>query len=188
MRLKTMSGSINVKMVDSSWLPWKPAPTIKTNRTLDLELSTKSGSINGNVLAGNGGSTTLSSQSGSQGVTIYTVGVSKQDNSTRISTTTGSGSQRVKVVSSASENVFALEARHLATGSGTLMVEYPSTWMGKVHARLSGSGHVHVSGSDLEKSGGGKDIYAWRGEKKDLNDLREVEVYGKGSGSLFFKC
>jgi hypothetical protein len=187
MRLKTKSGSISIKMVDASWLPWKPAPTVATNRTLDLGLSARSGSISGNVLVANGGMVTLNTQSGSMGVTVYTVGVGRHDNATRIASTSGSGSQRIKVVSPGSDEIFALEAKHVSEQSGSLNVEYPTTWMGKLHAHVGGSGHVFVSGTDLEKSGGGRDVYAWRGQPKDLDHLREIEVYGQGSGSLFFK-
>ena len=56
--------------------------------------------------------------------------------------------------------------------------------MGKVHAHIDGSGHVSMSGSDLEKQGGGSNIYGWRGEEP----LEEVEVYGQGSGSIRFSC
>lgn len=171
-------------MAPGSWLPWKPKPEIVTNRTLDIQLSTKSGSIGGSVLAGNGGRTEISTHSGSQSVTFHTVGVSKGNETSQVSTSTISGSQHVKIVSSSTEDVRAIRARHVSSGSGSLGVEYPSQWMGKVHAHVGGSGSVWVSGTDLNKQGGGKDVYAWRGE----GDLNEVEVYGKGSGSLRFSC
>ena len=117
-------------------------------------------------------------------MSIYTVGVGKSDKNTRILTSSASGSQHVKVESSSLDDARAIEARHFASGSASLNIGYPSTWKGKVHAHVGGSGHVSVYGTDLEKSGGGKDVYAWRGE----GDLREVEIYGRGSGSISFNC
>ncbi len=184
MRLTTASGSINIRMAGGSWMPWVPTPQVQTNRTLDLRLSTFSGSINGNVLAGNGGTTELSTRSGSQSVSIYTVGVGQNDTTTRILTSSQSGSQHLKVVSSSEDDVRAIQAKHFMAGSGSLGIDYPRTWMGKVHAFLGGTGSVGVSGSDLQKQGGGKDVYAWRG----TGDLKEVEVYGQGSGSIRFSC
>ena len=184
MRLTTNSGSINIRMAGGSWLPWGPSPTVHSNRTLDLRLSTSSGSVSGSVLAGNGGTTDISTRSGSQSVTIYTVGVTKNDTTTRLSTTSASGSQRLKVVSESTEDVRAIEGRHLTSGSASLGIEYPRQWMGKVHAWVDGSAHVSVSGSDLERQGGGSNVYAWRGN----GDLKEVEVHGEGSGYIDFSC
>jgi hypothetical protein len=182
-RLKTSSGSINIKMAGGSWLPWVPAPKVETNRTLDINVSTSSGSISGSILAANGGTTELSTRSGSQSITVYTVGAGKKAKTTRLLTSSNSGSQWIKVVSS-SEELRALESKHLVSGSASMMINYPSQWMGKVHAYVDGSGHVSMSGSDLETQGGGSNIYGWRGD----GDLKEVEVHARGSGSLRFSC
>ena len=171
-------------MVDASWLPWAPVPKIATNRTLDLRLSTSSGSISGNVLAGNGGTTELTTQSGSQSVSIYTVGVSNKSDTTRILTTSASGSQKLTIISSNDGDATAIEAKHVSTQSASLNIGYPESWMGKVHAFIDGSGHVGMSGTDLEKSGGGRNVYGWRGD----GDLKEVEIHGMGSGSVKFTC
>jgi hypothetical protein len=184
MRLASTSGSINVRMAGTSWLPWVPCPSGDTNRTFDIRVSTTSGSVNGNFLSGNGGRTEISTRSGSQSITIHTVGVSKNENTTTLSTSSNSGSQHVKVVSSSTEDVKAIEARHIVHGSGSLGIQYPTHWMGKVHAHIGGSGSVYVSGSGLEKSGGGRNVYAWRGD----GALKEVEVHGLGSGSVHFSC
>lgn len=165
-------------------MSWVPTPQVTTNRTLDLKLSTLSGSINGNVLAGNGGTTEMSTRSGSQSVSIYTVGVGKNDSTTRIATSSQSGSQHLKVISSSESDVRAIQAKHFSSGSGSFGIDYPRTWIGKIHAHSGGSGSVGVSGSDLQKQGGGRDMYAWRG----TGDLKEVEVYGQGSGPIRFSC
>ena len=184
MRLKTASGSVNIRMAGGSWMPWVPTPQVTTNRTLDLKISTTSGSINGNVLAGNGGTTELTTRSGSQSVSIYTVGVAKNDSTTRIATSSESGSQHVKVISSSESDVRAIHAKHFSSGSGSFGIDYPRTWVGKIHAHSGGSGSVGVTGSDLEKQGGGRNVYAWRG----TGDLKEVDIYGQGSGSIRFSC
>jgi hypothetical protein len=184
MRLATKSGSISIKMVRSSWFPWVPNNQPITNRTLDISVSTTSGSVGGSVLAGNGGKTEISTTSGSHGVNIYLVGVGKDDNTTRLSTISSSGSQTIRVISQSEDDVLALEARHVVKGSGSMVIKYPTQWNGKLHAFTDGSGHVAVTGNDLEQSGGGKDVYAWRGE----GDLKEVDVHVRGSGSIGFAC
>lgn len=178
LRLSSSSGSVNVRMglgVLGS----------DTNRTFVTDIRTNSGSVSGSLMHGNGGTTDVKVSSSSINLNIDTIGVGEHDPVSRLTTTSQSGSQGIRVSSSGwGEKVKAIQASHIARGSASLNIDYPRGWEGKVHVKSYGSGGVDVYGSDLKKDGGGKDIYAWRGEK----NLQEIEVLGKGSGHISFNC
>ena len=182
LRLSSSSGSINVRMGETSWNWGRHPHSVSTNRTFETILTSKSGTVSGSVLHGNGGKTHASSKSGSINLTINTVGVSENDTISRLSTSSNSGSQSIIVRSSGA--VRGLEASHVVHGSGSMTVNYPSNWDGVVHAKSGGSGHVQVNGNNLEYQGGGRDIWARRG----TGELKDIEVIGKGSGSVQFNC
>ena len=189
LRLAAVSGSINVRMGDSTWNWGRHPQSISTNRTFETTITAKSGSVSGSVLHGNGGKTDVSCKSGTISLTVDAVGVGENDTTSLLTTTTSSGSQHV-FVKSATE-VKALQASHIVQGSSSLNVEYPSSWEGVVHAQIKGSGTVTVDGSDLEFQGGGRNVWAKRGGKggeKGDGDLKGVEVIGKGSGTVRFTC
>ncbi len=183
LRLAAASGSISVRMGDTSW-SWGPRQphSISTNRTFETSITSKSGTVSGSILHGNGGKTDISTRSGSISLTINTIGVGTNDSTSKLSTSTNSGSQNVAIKSF--DPVRAVEARHIVYGSGSLNIDYPSSWEGMVHAKSGGSGSVQVDGSGLEYQGGGRDVYAQRGN----GDLKGVEVLGTGSGSVSFRC
>ena len=165
-------------------LPWLPSSD-GTNRTFETSISTQSGSVGGSLVAGNGGLTTVETGSGSIKLTVHALDLGRKEETSRLETTSGSGSQALSVASSSSHDLRNLQATHLARSSGSLRIYYPRRWLGKLHMQSFGSGSMHASGSGLEFDQDSKrEKYAWRGE----GDLKGVEVIAKGSGSATFTC
>jgi len=188
-KLATTSGSINVRMVPRSLHRF--VLTDSHNRTYQTSISARSGSVGGNLIHGNGGTTSVETESGSISLNVYAVGVGESDHTATLSTTSGSGSQDIKVLSAEPGRVIkALEASHFVKGSGHLRMRYPPEWEGQVHAKSFGHGNVRVAGKGLEvQRQGDKDVYGWRGSGGDNGEgIRQVEVVTKASGSVNFQC
>ena len=160
---------------------------VARKRVLQTGISTKSGSVNGNVVHGNGGSTAVSSESGSITIDVYAVGVSELDAVSRLSTVSNHGSQHVKVYSDITnyEPIRAIEASHTIRGSGSMSIEYANEWEGIVHLSAYGSGSMSASGRGLVvRKESGHELYGYRGSKEG----RKVEITEMGSGSVRFTC
>lgn len=188
LRLSSVAGSINVKFVSGRGLRSQPtlSPEAST-RTLNVEISTHAGSISGDLLHGNGGSTVLSSQAGSVNVKIYTVGVSELDPPSKISVSTWSGSQNVEVRAplASTEALRAIEASHTVTSSGSMDIRYPNEWEGMVHIKSGGPGSVAASGRGLVvQKESSRELYGYKGMKEG----RTIEIQEAGSGSVQFRC
>ncbi len=188
LRLATTSGSIRVKMTSGGGLFKKPfVGEAAKSRTINTEISTQSGSTYGDIVHGNGGSTIVSTHSGSMSITIYAVGVSGDDPQSTITTSSFSGSHNLKVIPplGSLDPVRAIEASHTVRGSGSMNIDYPTQWEGMVHIQARGSGSVIASGQGLVvQRESHSELYGYRGEKEG----RKVEIQALGSGSVRFHC
>lgn len=188
LRLSSVAGSISIRMISGGGLFHAPSLSEATRtRVLMTEISCQSGSVSGDVVHGNGGSTIISSRSGSISVTIYTTGVTEQDPPSSLSVSTNSGSQNIKVLAplASTEAVRAIEASHTVLGSGSMNIRYPNTWEGVVHARGQGMGSISASGRGLVvQKEGRNELYGYRGMKGGSR----IEVLEQGSGSVRFQC
>jgi hypothetical protein len=188
LRLATTSGSISVK-VDDTYL--NAAQTAQyqdaLNRTFDTKISSFSGSIAGSLLVGGGGETMVSSRSGSLSLAFYPVNVDHGSAESTLSTSTASGSSNIKVKNPVfGGKLTQLSAHHHSTGSGSMTINYPSTWEGRIHARSVGSGSVDVRGQGLQfERYGSRDIVGWRGGEKNR---KLIDLNTLGSGSINFRC
>ncbi|RVX70025.1 hypothetical protein B0A52_06196 [Exophiala mesophila] len=208
MRLSTSSGSINVRVVQfegaGRWLSWasskiaKPVEGLnKLDRMFVTEISTQSGSVNGNVLHGNGGTTSISTSSGSINFSFYVVGASSGDATSKITTNSKSGSQNIKVIPHArfadsyseqasTSAIRAMQNLHRISGSGSINVRYPSEWEGRLHIEQTGSGSMTAGGAGLNVDRREpRELWAWKGESP--SDAPVVEIRELGSGSIRFQ-
>lgn len=188
LRLASKSGSVRVKMTSGGGLFKKPFVSEPAkSRTLMTEISIESGSVSGDLVHGNGGSTSVSTHSGSISISVYTVGVSEKDTQSNLTTTSYHGSQHVRIVPpfGSVQAVRAIEAAHTVRGSGSMNIEYPDEWEGVVHVQAHGSGSISAGGRGLmvQKEGSGE-LYGYKGEKEG----KKVEVQELGSGSARFRC
>jgi hypothetical protein len=191
LRLATQSGSVRVHIGGSGGVVsrFRLADSV-SKRTFQTDIQTQSGSVGGSLVHGNGGSTSISTASGSMTVTLYTVGVSGTDADSTITTTSNSGSQRIALkseVSSIGTPVRAVQANHVAHGSASIYIDYSREWEGTVHTRVLGSGSLGVSGRNLETQCQGR-RECWGRRGNDAEKAGRVEVLGEGSGSLTFSC
>jgi hypothetical protein len=183
--LRTKSGSIRINMGDGI-LPWLPSSD-QTNRTFMTSLNTKSGSVTGSLVAGNGGSTLIETSSGSITVSVHMLDLGSKDSKNHLSTISSSGSQTLNILSSSTEYLSSLAARHIVHGSGSVRIDYPRRWTGFVKMISQGSGSLNVAGSGLhyvvdER----KQKIAWREPK--VEKPNDVEIILQGSGSGSFVC
>ncbi|KIW88749.1 uncharacterized protein Z519_10796 [Cladophialophora bantiana CBS 173.52] len=188
LRLSTTAGSVNVKMISGGGFFTKPTiPDAAKSRTLVTEISTGAGSVSGNVVHGNGGSTSIATNAGSISLTIYAVGVSEMDPQSNISTISNQGSQHIKVVPSlgSTEAIRAIEAVHTVRGSGSMNIAYPPQWEGMVHLSTYGMGSIGASGNGLVvRKESSRELYGYRGATQG----RKVEISELGNGSVKFSC
>ena len=179
LRLSTVSGTINVNLARGAWV---------IPRRYDTRAETTSGSINGNLIHGGGGTTSVSTTSGSLDLDIYPIGVGPEDADSTLHTSTTSGSTNLRVRAPfEGGRMTSLMAGHRCVGSGSLNVAYPSEWEGRVHAKSLGSGSVQVRGWGLQfERKGSKDVVAWKGDVSEY--AKTVNVGSLGSGSVQFQC
>ncbi|KAK5062887.1 hypothetical protein LTR84_004962 [Exophiala bonariae] len=207
LKLSSTSGSINVRMVPASnqgiWSFWKKSTggektqqrVENLDRVFKTDISTKSGSVGGTVVHGNGGTTSISTGSGSHSISIYPVGVSGNDPSSTLTTTAGSGSQNVKILSpnsvagyqTTTSTIRSLKVSHTTTGSGSINVVYPGEWEGQLHVLLQGSGSINARGQGLQTQQQGRhELFGWKGV--DSENASSVQITERGSGSVNFQC
>ena len=188
LRLASESGSVGVKMTSGGgFLKKRTVPDAARARVLRTELSTKSGSVHGDVVHGNGGSTSASVVSGSINLDIFTVAVSEMDPVSNLSTVSNQGSQHIHIFPdvNSSEPIRAIEASHMVKGSGSMNIEYPNEWEGMVHLSAFGSGSIGASGRGLVvRKESSHELYGYKGSKEG----RKVEITELGSGSMRFSC
>jgi hypothetical protein len=188
LRLSSTSGSIGIK-IDKSYLNGAGIASHQDalNRTFDIQISALSGSIGGNILVGGGGQTMVTARSGSLDLAVYPVNVNSGSAESTLSTSTASGSSSIKV----HDPIFGgkltqLVANHQSTASGSMMIKYPSTWEGGIHALSVGSGSVSVRGQGLQyERQGSREVVGWRGSE---NNKKVINVKTLGSGSISFNC
>ncbi|KAK7894873.1 hypothetical protein LTR67_005612 [Exophiala xenobiotica] len=188
LRLSSTAGSVHVKMTSGGGLFRKASvPEVASKRTLITEITAHAGSVSGDLVHGNGGSTTVSTHAGSVSLTLYTSGVSDEDPVSNISTSTWQGSQNIKVLApfTSTEAVRAIVGSHVIQGSGSMNIQYPQEWEGLVHIKAMGMGSIGASGQGLNvQKESSKELYGYRGMKEG----RRIEVLEGGSGSVQFRC
>ncbi|KIW50055.1 hypothetical protein, variant [Exophiala xenobiotica] len=188
LRLSSTAGSVHVKMTSGGGLFRKATvPEIASKRTLITEISAHAGSVAGDLVHGNGGSTTVTTHAGSVSLTLYTSGVSDEDPVSNISTSTWQGSQNIKVLApfTPTEAVRAILGSHVVRGSGSMNIQYPQEWEGMVHIKAMGMGSIGASGQGLNvQKESSRELYGYRGMKEG----RRIEVLEGGSGSVQFRC
>ncbi|KAJ9496903.1 hypothetical protein H2202_007680 [Exophiala xenobiotica] len=188
LRLSSTAGSVHVKMTSGGGLFRKASvPEVASKRTLITEITAHAGSVSGDLVHGNGGSTTVSTHAGSVSLTLYTNGVSDEDPVSNISTSTWQGSQNIKVLApfTSTEAVRAIVGSHVIQGSGSMNIQYPPEWEGLVHIKAMGMGSIGASGQGLNvQKESSKELYGYRGMKEG----RRIEVLEGGSGSVQFRC
>lgn len=188
---------------DGFWSFWKKSKgdgdtqdkVQNLDRVFKTDISTKSGSVGGTIVHGNGGSTSISTGSGSHSISVYPVGVSDSHPSSTLTTNAGSGSQNVKILSpntvpgyqSTTSTIRSLKVSHTTTGSGSINVEYPGEWEGQLHVLLKGSGSINARGQGLETQRQGRhELFGWKGA--DSENASSVQITEMGSGSVNFQC
>ena len=188
LRLGTQSGSVNVRMTSGGGIFQKRfISEAAKKRVLQTEISTQSGSASGDIVHGNGGSTAISTGSGSITLNIYTVGVSELDAASNLSTISNHGSQHIRVYPGVTntEAIRAIEASHKVRGSGSMSIDYPTEWEGTVHVTGHGSGSIGASGRGLTvRKESSHELYGYKGSKEG----RKIEISELGSGSVRFSC
>lgn len=161
------------------------------DRTFNIEIQSSSGSQNVELPLGNGGSVSMTSDSGSQSSKFFMAHLGKNTNLTSLMTQSSSGSQQHKVKSISSEPITTLVAQHYVKGSASIRLGLPSVWEGMVHASTGGSASVEVKGDNLEfQHNGNKEVYAWRVRRdgKAPASGQVVEARTDGSGSIKVDC
>lgn len=183
MNIRSTSGTVHINM-GTGILPWLPSSS-ETNRTFETTINTQSGAVTGSLVAGNGGTTYIETQSGSITLTVHALDSHHKDQPSRLATRSQSGAQVLNVASSSGHELRSWIAHHVAMGSASLKLDYPRKWVGKLHMKSFGSGSMHASGSNLHfEQDSSREKYAWRGE----GALQEVEILAQGSGSAVFSC
>ncbi|KAF7510660.1 hypothetical protein GJ744_006272 [Endocarpon pusillum] len=154
-------------------------------RVYRTQMDTKTGQIHVEVFHGGaGGETVLTTKTGMLDVRVIPIG----DQASRIETTTVTGLNRVTVEAPMQGTTLKnLTAIHKTMSTGQLDINYPRIWEGRVHAWCRGTGLVDVHGEGLNMQGGGKNVYAWRGEDAVKNG-RIIEVVSEGTGTVRFKA
>jgi len=185
------------------WFFWKKPKVINESeeklnnlgRVFQTEILTRSGSVSGNIVHGNGGSTSISTGSGSISISIYPVGVSGNDSVSTLHTTAGSGSQNIRFLSpnsvpgyrTTTSAIRALKVSHTTAGSGSISAIYPPEWTGRLHVTMKGSGSINASGSGLQVQKQGRhELFGWKGD--DAEHAASIDIIEKGSGSVNFQC
>lgn len=183
LNIGSRSGSIKVNI---DWSLIQDDSHAARGRRFETSLTRSSGSVEGSVFHGNGGTTTVQTDSGSIGLTLYTFGASSMDPFSTFSTTSHSGSQNLVILpgSSSGGKLTNLNGDHLVLGSASLKARYPTDWEGNFHGSVGGSGHLDAYGSGLEFLVKGPNlIEARRGDGKS-----QVNCRIEGSGSGLFRC
>ncbi len=154
-------------------------------RVYNTRIHTMTGKIHANLLhGGTGGEMVISTQTGMLDLRITPIG----DHASKVETRAMTGLSKITVEAPMQATTLKnLTAVHRSTSTGTLDVTYPREWEGRVHAWCSGTGSVDVRGEGLNLQGGGKNIYAWRGEDASKNG-KVIEVVSEHTGSVRFKA
>jgi hypothetical protein len=174
LRATANSGSININYPRAYG---RPIP----QRNYITSVLTKSGSVSGHYI--HGSETSLSTTSGSIAVSILPFHA-KNATSSSLHTSTSSGSSSIRLEAPhLGQNLTGLTAKHECLGSGSANVDYPRVWEGTATAHVGGSGSLSVGGNGVEVVR--RDRKYVVGVKGD-RDASDVEVYGRGSGSMRF--
>lgn len=188
LRLASTAGSVHVRMTSGGGLFKKRVVSdVARKRVLQTEISSSAGSVSGDIVHGNGGSSTISTNAGSISLDVYAVGVSDLDPASTLSTVSNQGSQHVKVFSdvASTEAVRAIDGSHTVRGSGSMHIQYPPAWEGMVHVTAYGSGSIRASGNGLVvRKESSHELYGYKGSKEG----RKVQISELGSGSVEFTC
>lgn len=176
-------GSVTVRMTDGYLRRRKRA-----QRTIHTQIRSLTGSISAEILLGYGGSALVETTTGVQALSILTYGVGPGDNISSLTTTSGTGTQKVVLTSLESEHkrVSSIHGVHRSFGTASLDIVYSPSWVGQIHAAASPFGSVSVTGDNLKYTQKNIDnIVAYRGTGRNLT---LTEVISEGTGSASFKC
>lgn len=175
-------GSVTVRISDAYLRRRKRA-----QRTIYTEIHSLTGTICAEILLGYGGRATVESTTGVQSLSVLTSGVGPDDEVSNLTTTTGTGTQKVVLTSLDSEHipVSSIRGVHQSFATASLDIVYSPAWVGRVHAAASPFGLVSVVGDDLEYTEKEADsIVAFRGSGRDLT---LTEVISKGTGNASWR-
>lgn len=158
----------------------------KAQRTIYTEIHSLTGSIYAEILLGYGGRATVETTTGVQTLSILTSGVGPDDEISNLTTTSGTGTQKVVLTSLDSKRTPVSNVRgvHQSLATASLDIVYSPYWIGKVHAAVTPFGTVTVTGDDLQYAEKQVDnILAYRGS----GNLTLTEVISKGTGNASFR-
>lgn len=175
-------GSVTVRLNDAFF-----RHRDKAQRTIFTEIHSLTGSICAEILLGHGGYAKIESTTGKQTLHILTSGVGPKDEVSNLTTTSGTGTQKVVLSSLDPERsaVSNIRGLHQSMATASLDIVYSPSWVGKVHAAVSPFGQVSVTGDDLNFAEQELDsIIAYRGSGRNLT---LTEVISKGTGNASFR-
>jgi hypothetical protein len=183
-RIKSNTGAVHV---DFARPPFGNADEEGAlERVYNTRIDTITGQIHAQIWhGGEGGQTVLSANTGMIHLRVTPIG----DQPSRLETATSTGMSKVIVEAPMRGFTFKqLTATHRSRTSGMLDVTYPREWEGRMHAWCKGTGQVAVHGDGLNiEGGGGKNVYAWRGEGAVENG-KTIEVVSDGTGLVKFSA
>lgn len=175
-------GSVTVRITDA-YLRRR----VRAQRTIHTEIRSLTGTISAEILLGYGGYAIVETTTGVQTLSILTSGVGPDDEISNLTTSSGTGTQKVVLTSldSARKPVSNIRGLHQSFGTASLDVVYSPAWVGTVHAAALPFGQVSVVGDDLKYLEKDNDnIVAYRGSGRNLT---LTEVISKGTGNAFFR-
>ena len=151
------------------------------------EIRSVTGSVTADILLGHGSNALIDTTTGTQQLSIMAYDLSTSYEISNLTTYSRTGSQRVvlKPLDSAYDSITKLRAEHHSFLTASLDVQYPSLWLGEVHAEAT-LGRVDVTGQGLEYiKHGAREVVAHQGS---LATLEVVQVICEGTGSSSFSC
>lgn len=175
-------GSVTVRIADA-YLRRRH----KARRTIYTEIHSLTGTIFAEILLGYGGCALVETTTGPQTLSIWTSGVGPDDEISNLTTTSGTGTQKITLTSLDSDRipVSSIRGIHQSLATATLDIIYSPHWVGKVHAAASPFGVVSVIGDDLKYIEKDRDnVVAYRGSERNLT---LTEVISKGTGDASFR-
>ncbi len=181
--IKSKTGAIYVRFAKSAFI--NAGEKGVSDRVYKTQMETKTGQINAEIFHGGaGGETVLTTKTGMLDLRIIPIG----DQVSRIETNTVTGLNKVTVENPMQGTTLKnLTALHRTRSTGQLDISYPHIWEGRLHAWCRGTGKVDVHAEGLNMQGGGKDVYAWRGEDAAKNG-KIIEVLSEGTGMVRFEA
>lgn len=181
--IRSKTGAIYVRFARSAFTNADEKGVL--DRVYKTQMDTKTGQINAEIFhGGTGGETILITKTGMINLLVTPIG----DQASRIETNTKTGLNKVTVNNPMQGTTLKnLTALHRSWSTGQLDIRYPHMWEGRLHAWCKGTGQVDIRAEGLNLQGGGKDVYAWRGEDAARNG-KIIEVVSEGTGMVRFEA